>query len=532
TERKRAEKALVASLKITNQSLEDTKALRRIAANFTQTLELDDILEIGLGEMISAFGIEHGLIYVFDKTGNLVIKRQRQLSPEFLEARTTVSADEGCAGRAVATKAVFAPAPEEHDYICQDSKKLLGLDCLVAVPIVAKGNVLGVLELFAPVHRRLADRERRIVITMADQLASAIENANLYSKERNIANILQETLLTVPEKIEGISFGHLYRSATAEPAKAGGDFYDLFELEHDKVGIVIGDVSGKGLKAASITSLVKNTVKAYAYQHPSPAKVIAMTNDVVIKASDPSSFVTLFFGILDKESGVLLYCNAGHPQPIVARKLSMVSLLKTGSPVIGVFKDMEYEDLEETLRDDDILFIYTDGAIEARRERELFGEERLVSLIKDLHSIETRELPQRVFDKVFDFAQGTMADDTALLAISLEKEASVHGSNLAERIASKISGAKTRDKGLEVLAEGLIKTLDIAGVVIMLVDPQREHIHAAVAKPNEHWPQIDKVAVNLEEPARIIDAVKSKSPIVVDNAEKDPRTIKWLVRNY
>ena len=391
-----------------------------MSARFTQTLELDDILETGLSEVLAALKIKHGGIYLSDQSGNLVLRRESELNHEFLEAKTIIPASAGCAGRAVTAKEIFSPTQEEHDFTCEDSKRLLGLDCLVAVPIVAKGNALGVLELFAPVHRRLTDRERRIVMTMADQLASAIENANLYSKERNIANILQETLLTVPEKIEGISFGHLYRSATAEAAKAGGDFYDLFELEHDKVGIVIGDVSGKGLKAASITSLVKNTIKAYAHQHSSPAKVIAMTNEVIVKASDPSSFVTLFFGILDKESGSLLYCSAGQPHPIMIRKPSTASLLKAGSPVVGIFEDSEYKDSNETLRDDDILFLYTDGATEARRDRELFGEERLVGLIEDLHATEAHELPQRVFDELFDFAQGTMADDTALLSISLE----------------------------------------------------------------------------------------------------------------
>jgi len=257
-------------------------------------------------------------------------------------------------------------------------------------------------------------------MAMVNQLAAAIENANLYSRERNIADTLQETLLTVPNKIAGIDFGHLYRSATVETSDVGGDFYDLFELGDDKVGITIGDVSGKGLKAATLTALVKNTIKAYAYEHDSPAKVVALTNDVIMRASELSEFVTLFFCILDKRTGGLTYCHAGHPPPIVKRAESAAYFLKAGGPIIGAFKDLEYEDVEDRLKNEDILFLYTDGAIEARCDRELFGEERLIDLIDRSYSTEIRKLPKRVLEKIMDFAKNTMADDTALLAVTLE----------------------------------------------------------------------------------------------------------------
>ncbi len=407
------------SHEITKQSLADTEALRRMSAHFTETLELDDILETGLNEVATVFNVKHGVIYVFDETGNLVIKHQRELSPEFLEARTTVPASGGCAGEAIRTKEVFAPSKEQHEFTCEYAKKLLGLDCLTAIPIMAKGNVIGVLELFAPVHRRLSDRERRIGMTMVDQLAGAIENAGLYSKERNIAETLQQMLLTMPEKIEGIDFSHLYRSATVEAGKVGGDFYDVFELEHDKVGLVIGDVSGKGLEAATVTALVKNTIKAYVYQYSSPAKVIELTNDVVIRAAAQSAFVTLFLGILDKRSGALTYCNAGHPPPILKREASGASPLRTSGPVIGALQGLEYDDFQETLQSGDILFLYTDGLIEARCEKKLYGEDRLIKSINDQWSRQTKELPELILKEVWDYSGCRLTDDTAILSVSI-----------------------------------------------------------------------------------------------------------------
>ncbi|KKK94787.1 hypothetical protein LCGC14_2679320, partial [marine sediment metagenome] len=271
--------------------------------------------------------------------------------------------------------------------------------------------------LFAPVHRRLTDRERRIVMTMADQLASAIENANLYSRERNIADILQETLLTVPEKIEGISFDHLYRSATAA-ARVGGDFYDLFELEHDKVCIIVGDVSGKGIEATSVASLVKNTIKAYAYQETSPASILSKTNEVAIKISAPSVFVTVFMGVLNIKTGEIIYTSAGHPEPIIKSNYLEARLLKTRSPAIGVFSDQIFTDEKEILKKEECLIIYTDGITEARRNHDFFGEERLIKVINEFGIMTTKKTTEKIFEEVMSFSKGKLIDDAIILSIS------------------------------------------------------------------------------------------------------------------
>lgn len=244
-------------------------------------------------------------------------------------------------------------------------------------------------------------------------------NARLYAAQRNIADTLQEALLTMPQKIKGIDFGHFYRSATAT-MKVGGDFYDLFELEHDRVGIVIGDVSGKGLQASSLTSLVKNAIKAYAYQEKSPASIMAKANVVVQKESIPAIFITVFFGILDIKTGRLVYCSAGHPPGILKRTTSETSPLTTSSPMIGAFSALNYIDDKVDLKKGDALILYTDGVIEARNNGELFGEEKLVSLIKDLDCLETSKLPRAIIGEITDFTGGKLSDDVAILTVSLK----------------------------------------------------------------------------------------------------------------
>ncbi len=140
----------------------------------------------------------------------------------------------------------------------------------------------------------------------------------------------------MPRQIPGLEFGYLYRSAT-EAARVGGDFYDLFELEHDKVAITMGDVSGHGIEAATLTSLVRSTIRAYAYLDETPALVMSKTNDAVRKTVAPAIFITVFFGILNKSSGALTYCSAEHSKAVLKRKTPETSLFRTRSPVVGTF---------------------------------------------------------------------------------------------------------------------------------------------------------------------------------------------------
>ena len=165
-------------------------------------------------------------------------------------------------------------------------------------------------------------------------LSLAFENAKLYSTQREIADTLQTALLTVPRRIPGIDFGYLYRSATAT-AEVGGDFYDFFALDGDRAGVLLGDVSGKGVQAATLTALVKNTIRALAYENDSPAGVVSKTNAVIFKATPGSIFVTLLFGVLDVATGRLVYCSAGHTRGIVKTREGDVDAARRRLPAGG-----------------------------------------------------------------------------------------------------------------------------------------------------------------------------------------------------
>ena len=212
---------------------------------------------------------------------------------------------------------------------------------LLAVPLLVRERTLGLL-VFG--HRHPAGyrpAETDFASRVAATVSLALESARLFEAERTIADTLQEAVLTMPDALPGVEFAYLYRSATAM-ARVGGDFYDLFPLDGDRVGVVIGDVSGKGLPAATLTSLVKNTLRAYAYDGEAPADVVTKTNAVVLRSASAGVFVTLFFGCLDLAAGTLTYCSAGHPPGLVRRGADEVEVLSVGSAVVGMFPDQEY----------------------------------------------------------------------------------------------------------------------------------------------------------------------------------------------
>ncbi|MBE0447048.1 MAG: SpoIIE family protein phosphatase, partial [Actinobacteria bacterium] len=236
---------------------------------------------------------------------------------------------------------------------------------LMIVPLIVREDVIGHISF---IYHSDAVPFTEAQIDFANKLSPAVslalENARLYAAQRNIADTLQEALLIVPQRILGIEFGHLYHSAT-EATKVGGDFYDLFELEHGKVGITLGDVSGKGLEAATLTSVVRNTIRAYAMEGYSPSEIMSKANDTVRMVSGQASFITVFFAVLDTDTGKLTYCSAGHP-PAIVQRVSGVELLKEHSPIIGAFAGVSYTETRADLQKGDILVLYTDGVTEAR----------------------------------------------------------------------------------------------------------------------------------------------------------------------
>ena len=236
--------------------------------------------------------------------------------------------------------------------------------------------------------------------------------------------------------MDGIQFGHLYRSATKEASVRG--VYDVFKVKDGGIAVLIGDVSGHGVEAARIATLVKDVIHAFAHQSRRPSVVLHNTNELLLEKRIPG-FVTLFLGILDPETGQVTYSSAGHPNGLLRERAGTIELLEAASSPLGVFPDQFWKEDEIQLGNEDLLFLYTDGAIEARRGGEFFGQEGLTRVLSLWAQRSPQFLPHAVFDEVMAFSGGLLTDDVAMLALTLDA-GKVQSGGMSRERQGKLAG--------------------------------------------------------------------------------------------
>jgi serine phosphatase RsbU (regulator of sigma subunit) len=233
-----------------------------------------------------------------------------------------------------------------------------------------------------------------------------------------VAEKLQSALQATVGSVPGLDLACVYRSAS-ELGQLGGDFYDVFPMADGRVGVLIGDVSGRGLDAAALAVVMRTSLRASAYYTSSPAQVLERANRLLLDLAS-RGFVTAFFGTIEPGSGELLCGSAGHP-PAILLGAGGAAMLDSGSPVLGVFAGAAYKEGRYRLGPDDVLLLYTDGLTEAKAEGELFGEDRLMAQAAPLGALSPAELTQTLYSQVLAFAGGTLGDDLALLALRLSR---------------------------------------------------------------------------------------------------------------
>ena len=261
------------------------------------------------------------------------------------------------------------------------------------------------------------------VMLLVHSLAVGAEESQ---QNKHISQALQSGMKNDLQQVEGISAEGIYSSATAD-AFVGGDFYSMIKLPGRRAFIIMGDVSGKGIEAASISSAVKTALSAYAWEGRTPARMVATLNEFLLGFSRVETFATLFVGIVDLATSSLMYCSAGHPPAIlVSAQSGEAELLDVQSGVVGAFHDMEYKNGTVRLNEGDILLLYTDGTTEARSpEGAFFGETGLRDMIMD-------EVP-RGFDGLLDRFLSTLDrytgqrldDDVAMVALRFDELGSI-----------------------------------------------------------------------------------------------------------
>jgi PAS domain S-box-containing protein len=394
-------------------------ALTEIGEIINSTLDYDEILKKIVEESTKAIGAESGLVGIHND-GYWEVQCAYMLPHEVIGLR--VHDYEHPLTETIAhTKQIIAISDiSDVSGVSAKTMRQLNIRSALLIPLIVRGKVVGSISFnYHTKAMRFTDVQLDFAQRLSTSTSLALENARLYETERNIADTLQEALLQIPDELPSVEFSRLYRSAT-ETTRVGGDFFDIFELAGDRIAIVIGDISGKGLEAATSTALVKNTIRAYAYDGLTVDQIMSKTNDVIFKVTAPSLFVTVFFGILETKTGALAYCSGGHP-PALIKRPSSVETLAENSPIVGAFADLPfYEDIS-VLGPTDALILYTDGLIEARGKVGFFGDERLINTMSRIEGSSIQEIPQVIFKEVSKFSGGLLSDDLAILVVGYKR---------------------------------------------------------------------------------------------------------------
>lgn len=314
-------------------------------------------------------------------------------------------------------KPVFVADALNDDAASAEIQERFGIPSVLVAPLIRHDEVVGALFFNYHSKQHFSDAAVDFSAQFANTVALAMENAELYETEHRIARTLQEALLALPEDVMGVEFDTAYYASAAN-TRVGGDFFDVFQLDGGVIGLVIGDVAGKGVDAAVFTSVAKHSLRAYASDCASdPAQVMAKLNRTLARDTPVGSFATIVFLTLDTANGVLRYCNAGHVPAVIARKDGTTTLLGATSPLVGAFEESTFIEHTAILEPDDLLVLFTDGIVEARRDTELFGERRAAQLLAACDPLTPTTAVECLVEGVTEFAGDLMRDDIAVLAV-------------------------------------------------------------------------------------------------------------------
>ena len=287
--------------------------------------------------------------------------------------------------------------------------------CLMA-PLVRGGRVTG--GLFFGTRERIqtfeaADREfaRRCAAVMS----ASIENRRLVGELQRVAVTLQENLLHPLPTVAGLQFAFVSQPAHA-PDLVGGDFHDVFKADEGHVVVLIGDVAGKGLRAAGLTETVRTAIRAYATVDHSPGYVMRKTSELLeMHELGPDQFVTAFLAVIELHTGLVRYVSAGHPPAVLAGQADTEYLTPDFVPPLGAWTG-DFPVAEARLVPGDMMVLFTDGVTEARSSRGFFGERRVLRTVRALSRKGVQDVAEGLRDAAAQFG-GELRDDLEVLAV-------------------------------------------------------------------------------------------------------------------
>src|ERR1700731_4845624 len=400
--------------------------LNEIARELTSILNLDELFG-RIAELVRRL-IDYQMfsILLIDPSGETLQHRFSLRFNEKLILKHEIPLGRGLVGAAAESKqAVLVPdVTKDARYVEANPETRSEL----AIPLVYKDKVIGVVDLEHTRRGFFTEEHQRTMTTLAAQIAIAIENARLYEEIERQERRLERDLALARE-LQGRllpqanpKLAHLDVAAKFVPARAiGGDLYDFIPYSMSRLGIVIGDVSGKGAPAAIYAALVSGIIRSHAPIEPGPAEMLSAVNLSLAERRIEAQFVSIIYAVWDDEHRTLTVANSGLPRPIFVHGGKNEVIEATGLP-LGLFDEADYDEFTFRMKPGDMFVFFSDGILDARnRKGELFGRGRVEKIIAECAGQSADCAVESLFRAAAEHSAGVETfDDQTVLAIRVK----------------------------------------------------------------------------------------------------------------
>ena len=398
------------------------RVLAHLSHEFSSILDIDELLGKIAGTIRALINFDAFSVFLVDREYNLLRRRFSQRWDQLLSL-DNLELGKGITGAAVAAREAIRVDDTSTDqrYVATHPD----IRSEVAVPLILRDRVVGVLDLESQRLAFFSDEHVRALTLLAPQIASSVENARLYEElaqreqrmeqDLKAARKLQSVLLPreAPD-LHGVEIAMKSRPAR----EISGDLFDFFEHGDENSLIAFGDVSGKGAAAALYGALVSGLLRILAPRRRSPAQLMRALNEALLERKVDAQYVTLLLVLWDPAAKTLTVANAGALPPVICRNNQFLDPKLEGVP-LGLLDDREYDQVTITLEPNDTVLLYSDGIEDQLRDKdEDFGRKRLSETLLAHCSLPPKDLVQRVFDDLDEFRGATpLTDDQTMMAL-------------------------------------------------------------------------------------------------------------------
>lgn len=400
--------------------VEELYLLQRVAQKINSILDLDVLLDQIVSDVAETFGYTRLAILLNDEdSGELVIAAGWTGELCLKGTRYKIGREDGISGHAAATgETVYAADVHKVPYyIAGEPDTRSELD----IPLKIRGDLIGIFNIQQTCVNGFTPERIRLLEALAGHVSTAIANARLYQRERDERDRMSKELeearaiqsALFPGSFPAIE-GFEITGMCIPCREVGGDWYDYIPLNDGRLGIVLGDVSGKGMGAAFLMSSARSVLRMQALRGLSPGEVLSEVNQILISDFPSARFVTLIYAVADPKTRTVTFANAGHVYPLFVNK-NGAGFLQTDSGLPLGIMPSEYSECTIDLPPESRLFLYTDGITEAANiAGDEYGDERILKHVQDLSSTVST-----LYSDVAKFSAGTpVADDVTVVMVA------------------------------------------------------------------------------------------------------------------